>query len=848
MIPAPVTAAPQSITSAVPSSVPRRAILACGLFLAVTVGCERSDVARKVDQGPDNSPANQRAARELLNAVKSAYSQATQYHDDAKIVVRYHLNGRPMEEHQLWAVDFQRPNQLAARLFNARIQSDDRRTTAMVFDFDSENMDGQYLVLDGSQGTPWEAMFADPVCRHFISGSTEIPFNARLGDELILPPTIGLLFSRPAVDWLEHPDQVELLDDGMFDGKTVRRIRVAQDRYSFELWIDPPSKLVMQIILPNSYLDDALLSSPEIANLQLSARFHGATFEPVWTELPFSTELPDLANPVSRFVPLPEPFPSEAVGKSLPALLLTDANGKPDRWTPPTRATVLAWVDRQDSSLELIRQLEAASATAADSPLAVQLCFVEFRDPSAPATSGDLPQFIHDAKIQFPILRDVNLAAGAPLGIKFAPTVIVLDPAGKVQFFYSIGSSDWKTKLSAALERVRKGEDVAREMRAEYSRFIDEYKTKLRRLNPLTETPVTPAKNVEFHAGNPTEAKRTPTWTTTELKLPGNIVSPDSDRVLINEGWQSVAEVNLTSQLVGQRALDLDPEMSVTTLRAANSSRGGLIGAFAEMGRQSLVVDDHWNTLGKRTSDSGTQFRDLQISRKESDDELEVWILDSTGHLACFDRALTNKSHEIQIESADSFVVVAPEGETSQSDEELQTCPFRFLVVRSDGGIVAVDKSLRPQPAFAFGSLKVRQLHASPTPDLLAGATALNERGEWVAMGINRNLEVAWTAPISPQEFERQIQPITAMALDARSSVWAVAASDGVITILSHNGQELDSFRWPDPIHGLALVQVGGATSIAISDPRAVSICDLHLTSPASASETSKAPSGPSQR
>ncbi len=845
------------------------------LVLFIFSGCSNrpaSDGQRPV-KAIDNARAA--AAQKLLDEVLETYARADAYHDDARIIIRYRMNGSPMEEHQLWAVDFRRPGQMAARLFNSRIQSDQNRTTAMVFNFDSQNMDNQFLVLKSANGPPWNDMFSDPVCRHFISGSSEIPFNSRLPTELNLPPTIGMLLGNPTVQWLQQPDRVELLDDAQANGKTFRRIRLEHNRRLFELWIDSQSRLIEQAILPNQFLDDALLVSPEITDLRLTVQFVAATFAPDWTTNPFSTELPESANPVSHFVPLPEAFPSEFIGKSLSPISVTAESGLETTWSPASTTTVLAWVDRQDTSLELIRSLDELVSKSRDKPLRVQLCYVEFADPNPQSQRPiDLPQFIRDGHIRLPIVADVGLAAGEKLGVKFAPTVLILDDSGVVQFFRSLSDDKWQTELPAAIIRVQDGDNLASEMRAEYAKFIDEYHNNLLKFNPLALDNDPTTKPVSHHRLASPRKLEPPLWQFNDAKLPGNILSqtesslsPDSgeesqtsslapasgervrvrgrldaNRLLINDGWQTVIELDPQTQTAHRHQLELDPEMSVTTLRPFRNDKAIRVAAFSEMGRQVLIVNDDWKTVGSFTSEPDSQVRDVQVSDHDSDGACEFWLLEtksfprptlqgsaksfplprlrgrgqgegeidnSDTFLTQYDETLTKQLDQIKIESAESFIAISSPSPPNS---------WRFLVVRSDGSIVAISSDLRPQTPITIGQLKIRRLFPSPAPNLLACAVALNEHGQWQALGINGQLEIAWTQPIGPQEFDRQIQPIAALVLEPTHALFAFAASDNTITILSADGDPIDSLQWPTPIQGIAIIEREGAPILIVSD------------------------------
>lgn len=800
-------------------------ILPALVISALSLGCSAQREGTSLPR-----PANaEQSGRQLLNEVIAAYAAATTYRDDAKLIVRYQLNGRPMEEHQLWAIDFERPHRLAARLYNARIQSDERQATVMVFDFDSENMDNQYLVQPAENGIPWEKLFADPVCRHFISGSTEIPFNSELNDQFLMPPSIGMLLGKPDVSWLDDPEAVERLDDAEFQGEAFQRLKLSAERRTYELWIEPQTKIVRQVILPNQLLDAALLATPEITGLRLSVQFDNATFSPQWSTSPFSTDVPDTANPVTQFVPLPEPFPSEWIGKKIPAIALTDAQGTPRPWTPSNRPAIVAWVDRQDDSIAMIRLLESLTKLPSGSLADVQLCYAELPNPNLQAPQhSDLSQFTHEMATSLPIASDVGMAEGQKLGVKFAPTALIVNASGQAQYLVSPNKSDWRQRLDAAVKRMAAGEDLAAEMRSEYNQYLDSYKTKLQQLNPFGTD--------EHLAGHPATHQRDalslelrkPEWTSRELKSPGSILTLDKDRVWINEGWQSVAELRLSSRRFSVRPLPVEADVSVTTLRSNPGGPSPVIVGFGEQGLQIVVIDAQGSLLGKTPILADNRICDAQLSPRPSGDSSRIWYLDSTSTIHEIDQSATATGRKLFVEAAESFIVLPPQADENDHVQKL-------LVVRSDGGLTLAASDGTIQPSFTFGALKVERLcaavslgeaHQSENPDgLIACATALDDLGNWVALGIDRQFEVVWKQSIGSQEFDRSIQPIAMGTDTAGRRHWAVVSADNTIAIFDDDGNSVDAFRWPEEIHGMCFVVWDGMPALLITDSAAISIC-----------------------
>jgi DNA/RNA-binding domain of Phe-tRNA-synthetase-like protein len=784
-------------------------------------GCQR-DSADSSPAAPTAATQNEAAARTLLAEVIAAYQKADRYHDDARIVVRYRMNGQPMEEHQLWAVDFQRPDRLAARLFNARLQSDGERTTVMVFDFESQNMDNQYWVHRTADGSLWPALFDDPVCRHFVSGSAEIPFQSRLPLDLNLPPTIGLLTRQPEVAWLARPEQVDWLPDANAGGRAYRRVQIEHERRRYELWIDPDTRMIARAVLPNQFLDEQLLIATEITDLRLEVQFVGGTFDPQWAQSPFHTDLPAGANPVSRFVPLPEPFPSEAIGHKLPPLEVTAESGEIARWSPTAATTVIAWVDRQDSSRELIRELEQMVATSADQPVRAQLLFVEFPDANPQIRRPlELPNFVRDNEIRLPAVSDVGFTTGKSLGIKFPPTALVVDPDGIVQFMVQMSASDWKQELRAAIERIQAGEKLSQEMRAEYSRFVDAYRENLARLNPFRDREPIAAQAVSHRALLPARAPGKATWSFSDVNQPGNLCTLPGNRLAIHDGWQTIVELDLATMKAQRRTLNLAEGMGVTCLRGSSSGPNLRIAAFAEMGSQLIVVEDAWHTRGSLLCPDGESIRDVQVADLNRDGVAEVWWLDGQANLREYDDQLKMESRRAAIPGAESFVVLEP------AEGVLGEPPVRGLAVLGDGHLVPIDEALNSRPPIALGELKIRKLASVTAGTLAAVGTALDERGQWQAIGIDRRLELAWQIPLGPQDFEQAIQPIASLSSPGGKPAWAFAASDNTIAVLDDQGRVLDTIQWENGIRGIALTESADAVMLVVSDDRAVTAVPL---------------------
>ena len=409
----------------------------------------RRATARNQEPSPTGQSTPQVDAAVLWKKVLEKYATAQHYHDDAKLVLRYRMNDRPMEEHQLWAIDFDRSGKLAARIFNCRIQADTQRTLFRVYDWNTANMDDQIVVLPGLDKQIWSRISQDSVCLHFAMGVGELPFAKSLDYQSLVPLAARLLMGAETGDWLHDCQSAEYVADELLGELATQHIQVDYGQGAVGLWVDPKSYRIVQAELPLAYLDPTLQESTEITGLKLSVAFDNATFDPAYCESLFTTEIPDDGQPVCRFVPLPDRFPSDAIGHPLPVLPLVDDSGKSVIWTPSDSATTFLWIDGLEASQTALGQLSSM-----DLPR-LQLVYADYQ------SDGDLNAAQAETRIRsmlqpYPALArqavwfDFGNVAGRKLNVQSAPAVVIVDSRGVVQYFQQLVESDWPIKLQAA--------------------------------------------------------------------------------------------------------------------------------------------------------------------------------------------------------------------------------------------------------------------------------------------------------------------------------------------------------------------------------------------------------------
>ncbi len=765
------------------------------IVAAVFVGCRPNSP----DKPQDVSAANEVSIdpQALWRRVCDTYASADRYHDDGKFVLRYRLNDRPMEEHQLWAVDFDRSGRQAVRIFNARVHSDGERTTVRVFDWGTENMDNQVVVQPGVDLQVWTRLHQDPVARHFLLGVGELPFAPDLDPRCLVPIVTRLLQGLPADDALSTPAALRYVGTETLDGRPAHQLLLGESEDALRFWIDPDSATLRQIELPLSWLDPALLQSPEISGLRLIARLENATFQPEWSDDVFPTRLSDDCHPVRAFVPLPERFPCERIGAVQPPLDLWNAGGSAVRWEPAeTASKTLVWIDGSDSSRQVLQALSDWDTES------LHFIYLDYRpnpaEPAAePAARVRALAAAHPDLAKLPVWFDLDNAAGKQVEIAFAPTAILIDAQGVVQYFQTLLEPDWESKLKSAIQRVAAGDDLAGEMRAEYRSFLDKYRERLAAANPLAPA----AETVPDQRPAPVVLPQLePIWEFTDARQPGNLLwDPPSQTLIAMDGWQSIVAIDLQTRRAHRFPLPVDPAVALTRLRSLPSAGVGRFAAFSDLGSAVHLFDADWKSVASIPAASPTIDVQMYTSRSGAAPELLVLTNDQKVQRISLDTGEVGEGGALEL--AAGLATIPPDASWAPSD-------WYGAMVRADGSCALFSNRLDAVREIRVPDLRLVRVSLGRHGRVAAVGIGLDPRGDWVAVGIDRDGKVAWTQIVGGQTFDRQIEPLVHWP-GATADFWAIAGSDSTITVLDDRGRLLQRWQCPEAIQGIAWA--GGA-------------------------------------
>lgn len=791
-----------------------RLLTVAGLFFSIGIvilaGCKPTN-SGQIAKSNEDAKQDSKTAEQIMESMRSVYASTESYSDQGALHLVYRLNGGLMEEHHPWEVAFQRPGRLVASIYNSRLKSDGQQMSCFVYDFPSGNLDNQHLLLPSQNGLPFSRLMTDSIARHFVAGQTELPLNSShpMAFECFVPPTLALLTGQELLPWLQSNELTRVKDEEI-NGRPCYQVEVRSESLVFKVFIDRQNNRLVSIKYPVELLANELQATDEISDLSLFATFSNQQFD--LPQEDFDLGLREGAKVVTRFVAVPEKFPCETIGEPVGSLSIDDMGGFPVKSTDwKGRVTNLIWMDEQtagrvsDDFIDIVKQLKLD-----DYEFAVVLI-------------GELTDNRNIAKMvaaNIQILVDNQFKIGSKVGLQSTPAAVVIDRDGIVQYTQPLDPDGfWKNKLVTALQRIRQGERIAIEMREQYDLFLEQYRQRLIESNPDGNISFVNSQSHRFF-----QAEQR--WSNVSVKLPGNVTTLNNseNQFIVCEGFQSVVVLGPDGEVKRRTTLPIAENESVSVVRVNPDKRSHLsMIAFSFLASQLTILDQN---VGK------------QMEIPSRNDHLKVtdatWL---DGSRIAFS---IHESSEIAMGMLDGSPLkkvklpmparslASVNRKVKDSDHSKST----LVVCLQDGQVVEVDgqETRSIELSGQTGEwVKARSESVEPNGDAtIFVMLGVSESGRAVATGFDQYGSRRWSIPVGRQMHESQIQPVTHCNCRAvAGGIWAVASSDGRVTLISDDGRFADKIDLGFTPRGIELVSWDEKTLLIVSGPDGVTAWEI---------------------
>lgn len=788
--------------------------------LAHVAGCAPKPAAQPVkEQSPQSGgggtvehgkskPAADYTAREILQRLLATYRQAQTYQDQAVVRLSFQQGEQPVSEEYPAAVAFERPNKLSLAAYQATVKSDGDELRARIDDPDTGHVDNQVVVRPAPKELKLSDLASDQLLYDILSSQLRRqPIQLEL-----------LLESGGLVSAFSADVACQRLADEQHEGEMCFRVEVPSPGGPFVFWIDQDAFLLRRLDYPVAALMPDLANDPATKDLRLFADLRGAKLGAKIPASEFALEIPAGAKRMKSFVVPPRPLPTKLLGQQPKEFYFTDRAGQRiGSEQLAGKIAVLAWYHNNPACEATLQQVSLARERLGDEAEAA-LFFAVATDPTS-ASDDDLARTLAAWKVKLPIVRDLEAFGDKAFQIAVQPTIVVLDPEGRIQIFQAGGNPQLADQIVQIVSRLKNGDDLAKEITERHAKEQVEYEQLVARGGPepgeLLELP----EAVIRQRSEPKTLNLNELWTNKELKSPGNFVlasdQADGTKIYICDGPRTIVELDHTGKLVSRHELKLPEQAAVSFGRTVVDESGKrYFAAAAPLAPQVFLFDAEWELLRSFPAASETPLAVMDVALADlgdADGTPEV----VTGNVA--DLGLIAYSLEGEViwrnRAFPNVISIAP----------VQDSAGKWLsyLAGDAGTVLRVNRFGHEEPAVTVADWPVLKLTSAQFTGAKQAeflAISNNAQGEMFAVGITSQLKEAWNYPLPAGVHQKPIEPVTSSnLLPGRQGEWWLAGPDGSVHVISEDGEFHDSFHTGAALTGLAATKLNGQPVLLVA-------------------------------
>lgn len=777
-----------------------------------------ASAAKAPEAGATTSPAD-RTANDILKRLLATYRQAKTYRDQAVVRLAFRQNGQSLSQEQPNAVAFERPDKLSLVAFQATLKSDGKELKAKIEDAASKNVDGQVVVRPAPKPLKLNDLARDELLYETIS--------SRLRRQ---PVQLELLLEAGGlIAAFEADVACERLGDKEHGGRLCFRVEVPSPGGPFVFWVDQKDFLLRRLDYPAAALVPDLAHDASVSQLELYADLRGAAIGERIEPSQFVLEVPPNAKPMKAFTRPPLPLPTDLFGQQPAQFSLTRLDGQrlSDRELVGKMA-VLAWYHDNPACEATLQQVSLAAQRLAKDESVV--FYAVATDPTS-VTNDALQRRLAEWKVELPILRDLEAFGDKSFHIELQPTIVVLDKRGCVQIFREGGSPELADDLVTIVERLKRGDDLASEIVAEYRRERERYDQLLSRGGPEPGELVEVPEAVIRQRSEPRKIQIKPLWTR-ELESAGNIVvaaaTNSAPSISVLSGGRVVVELTADGQIAGKHSLQIPEQAVITFVRTAADKAGRryFVGS-SPLAPQFFLFDEQWKLLLAYPPLDQAQLgvADLTLADLDDDGSLEVLAAGTGGvGVVAVSTGGELRWRNAKTPNAMSLAVTAPDDVGSRA----------ILATGDEKGAVArINRFGNEEPPISVSNWPILRIFGGQL-STRGGATlcglSMNAKNEPFAVGLTNELTEKWNYPLPLGVHQVPIEPVTSSEIfSGHSGEWWIAGPDGSVHLITADGRLFDAFFTGAPLTGIAAAKTAESSVLLLSNQQGVSAWKVEL-------------------
>jgi thiol-disulfide isomerase/thioredoxin/outer membrane lipoprotein-sorting protein len=763
-------------------------------------------------------PADGQArGEEITEKMLAAYRAAGSYADHATYVQQSVYRGEGVAREQPFfymTLAFERPNRLRLSFQeavegSAGSQGFDIASNGVIMRAISGALPRQ--IQEGAapaQITPTN-LLPDPLLRDVFQHRT-------LGD--VFPQLAMLLNADDKVQVFPEDESPRLLDKQSLRGRECYRVSTTSTKGTRTFWIDAETYALLRLELPIDADRDVLDPENQFSKLAVWIDFEDAAFDAKIDAKAFEMEVAKDSQRVRRFVSPPPPAPPDSLGKPLANFQFKSLDGNPVTQETLAGKTVLLdfW------------QVDCKPCKAHTPDL--EQVYQELKDEDAfafyavnmdgPRATGEvIARTLSNWGGTMPVLLDPAESAWDSLKIEGTPTLMLLDPKGRLQYLHTREHRDPKG-LMALIRRVMSGVDLASAIRAEHHQLTKEYERELAAVAIQDAT-----LDVEVPQPQSSEQKLPEKFTAVELwqTKPDAVARPGfslviKDKVgnkgaLVLDGGQAIVELDANGAAVARHELTDNTDQAGGFLRIwIHEADRRYVAASGVGWQKAYLFDDAWKPLLVFPAERHPGIADVQLATHGDAGEPRLFV-GYWGGVGVQGVGLNGRRQWSQrkLDQVVQLTLVPTKPGASAAASEIWCTSNR-------GTITVLDAEGKLQREFAVGLRALMHVAIAQVDGAVrCCGLALETPGQYQAVGFSADGELRWQYRLPAGEYARQVERIQHVALPGGKNCWMIPAANGMIHWLDHGGKLLDTFAYGEPLTGLSLTNQGDAAILLVS-------------------------------
>jgi len=787
-------------------------------------------------------------ARQILEKMVAAYKTATSYADHGSVRILGKLT-QPESEPIAWpcTVAFRMPGNLRLEVNEGILVSDGVDVFAQV-----RRLFGQVLKFPTPERWSLDVLFKDV----YLDEAMNLGFPKEI---IAFPPQVVLLFADdPLKTFLPEGATAELLAPQLIEKKPCDCIQVTHRDKKRIFWIDQETGALLRL----DYLVEGLPLPPGVESIRLiRIDMNDAVFDIAISLDAFEMFQPEGATQVNEFRPVESMLLGQAVKAPQKIVLnrfplketdkpesvsLADLSGKTvvfcfwTTWSEPSRGALA----------EMLKVWDTLTTDERVRFFAVNL--------DTPQNESELRPMIEKAFSDWAFSIAIHRSADSrpldELGIDSFPTLLVVGPDGRVEFFFrgivqaaTLGKT--VRDILSGGKPYKEGLALFEQEKAEYRKMLESMvESDCFALLPPLSDDLPPQAIIPLRL--PKTLKLTQRWMLKTLKSPGNIVvlsgNGSSPSLLLPCEGNALAVLDLDGNVKRkQKPSGMQNDELLNIVRVGIDGIGKrYIGVSSVGGRSVHVLDDELKTLlsfsPNRRSD------EIVAAPKQGEVVADFHLVDLHGNgtlvllLGLLSLDGTNPT------ATDSLRAVDLQGRELWRDETIVS-PFQVGTFSKEGRleILAVHTKQRQGTLLRFdaqgkqlGELVVdgdRQIRWFRCADVngngnseIAAILVSPPDGSTHVSGVAATGAILWSVPIPPGEHQTPIEQLVVGDVNGNGvREWIVPLVDGTILFIDRSGKLIDSFATGRTLAGVAVLAWEKRRFLVVADNETVTAWEI---------------------